>query len=578
MEKEILNYLEKSKFKDKILGVAIFKEKKEEIIKLLEDLYFYVKKIDFLDAEELKKKYENEIKNKNHLVILISDYDLESLEEKIKLKYELLENFINYIKEKNLDLWVHVITMTDIKDISMDSRFDLLDLIASGEVIYDKGILEIFKLVVLHKNLLIETFSKYVVAYALAGSQVKGRNVETSDVDVYVIIDDTDVKKHTHEELKSKLYQIVNSKAIECQIILNSKKILHPQVYTLTEFWYSLAEANPVIYTFLRDGIAFYDRGVYIAWKQLLTKGIIKPSKEAGDKLLNSSDLMIKETKERLKTTINILLIENVAISMITSAQAVLISYGLPPTDPKETINYIKEIFVKEKGILEEDYIKNLEEIWNLRKKFEHGEIKEFEYNDLIKWIDIAEKFVNRMKVLKILIDQEREKQELIYYIEEYNTLKARLEDIYSRKIVDIINEKFQNLQNLFNEVENEIKYYMEEKFDLLEHKKLRENIKILNRAFKDFLSGILEDVLSRYSYKIQISDGNVYDLIVFEDKFCLVLDKVEIYNHEGEKIEELDKKNFEKILRHMNKLRNLIDDRILEFLKKKFGKFTIYK
>ncbi|MEM4680269.1 MAG: hypothetical protein QW038_00490 [Nanopusillaceae archaeon] len=578
MEKEILNYLEKSKFKDKILGVAIFKEKKEEIIKLLEDLYFYVKKIDFLDAEELKKKYENEIKNKNHLVILISDYDLESLEEKIKLKYELLENFINYIKEKNLDLWVHVITMTDIKDISMDSRFDLLDLIASGEVIYDKGILEIFKLVVLHKNLLIETFSKYVVAYALAGSQVKGRNVETSDVDVYVIIDDTDVKKHTHEELKSKLYQIVNSKAIECQIILNSKKILHPQVYTLTEFWYSLAEANPVIYTFLRDGIAFYDRGVYIAWKQLLTKGIIKPSKEAGDKLLNSSDLMIKETKERLKTTINILLIENVAISMITSAQAVLISYGLPPTDPKETINYIKEIFVKEKGILEEDYIKNLEEIWNLRKKFEHGEIKEFEYNDLIKWIDIAEKFVNRMKVLKILIDQEREKQELIYYIEEYNTLKARLEDIYSRKIVDIINEKFQNLQNLFNEVENEIKYYMEEKFDLLEHKKLRENIKILNRAFKDFLSGILEDVLSRYSYKIQISDGNTYDLIVFEDKFCLVLDKVEIYNHEGEKIEELDKKNFEKILRHMNKLRNLIDDRILEFLKKKFGKFTIYK
>ncbi|MEM1684166.1 MAG: nucleotidyltransferase domain-containing protein [Nanopusillaceae archaeon] len=460
----------------------------------------------------------------------------------------------------------------------MDSRFDLLDLIASGEVIYDKGILEIFKLVVLHKNLLIETFSKYVVAYALAGSQVKGRNVETSDVDVYVIIDDTDVKKHTHEELKSKLYQIVNSKAIECQIILNSKKILHPQVYTLTEFWYSLAEANPVIYTFLRDGIAFYDRGVYIAWKQLLTKGIIKPSKEAGDKLLNSSDLMIKETKERLKTTINILLIENVAISMITSAQAVLISYGLPPTDPKETINYIKEIFVKEKEILEEDYIKNLEEIWNLRKKFEHGEIKEFEYNDLIKWIDIAEKFVNRMKVLKILIDQEREKQELIYYIEEYNTLKARLEDIYGRKIVDIINEKFQNLQNLFNEVENEIKYYMEEKFDLLEHKKLRENIKILNRAFKDFLSGILEDVLSRYSYKIQISDGNVYDLIVFEDKFCLVLDKVEIYNHEGEKIEELDKKNFEKILRHMNKLRNLIDDRILEFLKKKFGKFTIYK
>ncbi|MEM1804804.1 MAG: nucleotidyltransferase domain-containing protein [Nanopusillaceae archaeon] len=578
MEMEILEYLNKSKFKERILGIEIFKEKKEEIVKLLEDLYFYAKKIDTLDIEEFKKRYEDELKSKDHLVILISDYDLELIEDKLRIKYEILENMINFVKEKNLNLWIQVLTMSDIKDISMDSRFDLLDLLASGEIIYDKGILEIFKLVVLHKNLLLETFSKYVVAYALAGSQVKGKNVETSDVDVYVIIDDTDVKKHTYEELKSKLYQIVGSKAVECQIILNSKKILHPQVYTLTEFWYSLAEANPVIYTFLRDGIAFYDRGIYIAWKQLLAKGIIKPSREAGDKLLTSSDLMIKETKEKLKTTINVLLIENVAVSMITSAQAVLMSYGLPPVDPKETIGFLKEIFVKEKKILEEDYVKNLEEIWSLRKKFEHGEIKEFEYNDLIKWIDTAEKFINRMKSLKSLIDKEREKQELIYYIEEYNVLKARLEEIYNKKVEEIINEKFQNLDNLFKEVEQGIKYYLDGKTDILEYSKLKENIKILNRAFKDYLSGITEDVISKYSYKIQNKDGNIFDLILFEDKVYLISDKIEIYNYEGEKLEEMDKKDFWKILKELNKLKITIDENVVKFLDKVFGKFTIYK
>ncbi|MFH7903315.1 MAG: hypothetical protein QXQ19_02515, partial [Candidatus Aenigmatarchaeota archaeon] len=145
-------------------------------------------------------------------------------------------------------------------------------------------------------------------------------------------------------------------------------------------------------------------------------------------------------------------------------------------------------------------------------------------------------------------------------------------------KVEEIINEKFQNLKDIFREVEQGIKYYLDGKTDILEYSKLKENIKILNRAFKDYLSGIIEDIISKYSYKIQNRDGNIFDLILFENKIYLISDKIEIYNYEGEKLEEMDKKDFWKILKEMNKLKITIDENVVKFLDKVFGKFTIYK
>jgi len=576
MSQVYLDYALKSKEKDRIIGIGKVPEKTEEVKKLLEDLLRY-SSVDKLNIDVLVEKHKKEIEEYDHLIVILADHDLNNVEDKLKLKAEFLENSIKFIRDNGLKIWLHVLLMSDITEISMDSRFDILEFLSTLDPLYDKGILEIFKLVNLHKNSLLQIFSKYVVAYALAGSQVKGRNVDKSDVDVYVIIDDTDVKLHTFEELKAKLYQVVVSEAIKVQVSLNSKKTLHPQVYTLTEFWYALSESNPVIYTFLRDGIAFYDRGTYIAWKQLLLKGVLKPSREAADKHLSVASLSLRDSKDKIKSIIANTLTNDIAVSMLTAAQAVLVRYGFTPLDPKETIEALRKVFVESKKILEENYVKDLEEIWKLRKMYEHGEVKEFEYKDLEKWISKAEDFINRMSVLKQLIDKEKEKEEVIYYIEEYNVLKSRLEEIYKKNIKDIIRERFSDLNNVFEEVESYIKSFSDGKTDVIEYGMFKEKVSLLIRAFRDYLTGLVEDILNIFGFKI-ISNGVTYDLLVFSDKIVLISDKVLFYDYNGNKIGEFNKEYIRELLKDLDKIRNNIDKRILGLLDKIFTDYSITK
>ncbi|RDD52636.1 hypothetical protein BA065_00775 [Nanoarchaeota archaeon NZ13-N] len=577
MSQEFVDYVLKSKDKERIIGIGKADGKKEENLRFLGDLLRY-SSIDKLNVDNIREKHEKEIREYEHIIIILSDYDLNTINDKIKLKAEFLEESLKFIKEKGLKIWIHPLLMSDIMEISMDSRFDLLDFLSSLEILYDKGIFEIFKLVTLHKNSLLEIFSKYVVAYALAGSQVKGRNVDKSDVDVYVIIDDTDVKMHTFEELKAKLYEVVTTEALKVQMFLNSKKVIHPQVYTLTEFWYALSEYNPVIYTFLRDGIAFYDRGTFIAWKQLLLKGILKPSREAAEKHLNVANMMLKDSKDRIRNTINSLLVNDVAVSMLTAAQAVLVRYGFSPLDPKETIESLRKVFVEEKKILEDSYAKDLEDIWKLRKMHEHGEIEGFDYKDLNEWISKAESFINRMNALKQLIDREKEKEEIMYYIEEYNVLKSRLEEIYKKSINEIIQEKFSLLGNIFEEVNQYIRKFLEGKTEDLEYNIFKEKIYILIRAFRDYLQGLVEDIISLYSFKILLKGGEVLNLLVFSDKLIVISDKVLLYDYDGNNIGEFNKEYIKEILKDFSKLLNYLDKNVIKVLDKVFIEYSIAK
>ena len=63
--------------------------------------------------------------------------------------------------------------------------------------------------------MVLKKFEKYIVSYVLAGSLVQGRATKTSDIDVWVVIDDTDVKRMTRAELKDKLRAIIIGMGIE---------------------------------------------------------------------------------------------------------------------------------------------------------------------------------------------------------------------------------------------------------------------------------------------------------------------------------------------------------------------------
>ena len=573
LKDDILN----SEYKDRIIGIMEFKEKKDNILNLLKELIYYS---SIMVREDLFEKYKREIDVYKHWVIILSDFDLNS-EEKIKLKASFLEKYLQKIKNEKLDIWLHVLLIEDIKNIAMDSRFELLDLLAIGNAIYDKGIFEIFRLTSVHKKLIIDILQRYVVAYVLAGSQVKGRSVESSDIDIYVVIDDTDVKQHTFEELKIKLMDLIISKAMEAKILVNSNKELHPQVYTLTEFWLAMSESNPIIITFLRDGIPLYDRGMFIAWKQLLLKGIIKPSQEAANKYIIAAENALKEARNKLKNMINNLIIEDLAVAMVTSAQAVIMDYGLLPGDPKETPEMLKKLFV-DRGILNMEYVNILSEVWKMRKDFEYGKVSEYKYEDLMRVFEKAEKFISEMKNIKQIIDKENEKKIIDNYILIYEELKVKFQDLFNVEYNNYVKEKMPIEYGGLENLENNIKNYKEKKYDIIELEKLKESLLYHIRNIRNLIENKREELLLRFKYSIIDKEKNKsYDLYLLKSKLYIVTESgIDVYDYNGNKIGTFnDLKYKEEIIKDIIKEGlNYIDSNVISVLNKIFKDYCISK
>ena len=67
-------------------------------------------------------------------------------------------------------------------------------------------------------------FERYVVSYVIAGSIVRGEASKTSDVDVFIIINDTDVKRMPRLELKERLRGIIYQYISEAYAIAGVKR------------------------------------------------------------------------------------------------------------------------------------------------------------------------------------------------------------------------------------------------------------------------------------------------------------------------------------------------------------------
>ena len=304
--------------------------------------------------------------------------------------------------------------------------------------VYDKGMLAALKIGEIHKNMVLKKFEKYIVSYVLAGSLVQGRATPESDIDVYIVIDDTDVKKMTRAELKDKLRAIIIGMGIDAGKMTGIENKLNVQVYILTDFWDNIKEANPIIFTFLRDGVPLYDRGIFMPWKQLLQMGRVKPSPEAIDMFMNTGDQMVSRVKFRLRD----MAMEDCFYSILTPSQAALMMYGIPPPTPKETPEVMREIFVKKEKMLEESFIKILERNIQVRKECEHNAKKDVSGTELDKLLNDSEKYLKRLKKLFDQIQKLKEEESLIHHYENVLTIirdVLRLEGIEKVKDTEVV-------------------------------------------------------------------------------------------------------------------------------------------
>ncbi len=368
--------------------------------------------------QEASKDEQKKDEQKMNVLVIVDDTTSQKM-----TKDELYQKFSTIVakiaEEVDKNLVAQSMLLTDLWLNCYDAKYEVNKLISLGAPIHDTGMLAAIKIAEIHKTMVLKKFEKYILSYVLAGSLTQGRATPTSDIDVWIVIDDTDVKKMTRTELKDKLRGIIISMGIEAGELTGIKNKLNIQVYILTDFWESLKEANPIIFTLLRDGVPFYDRGIFMPWKQLLRMGRIKPSREAIDLFMSTGEQSISRVKLRLKD----MGMEDTFYAILTPSQAAIMLYGLPPPTPRETPEVMEEIFVKKEKLLEKEYVDILKKNVELRKKIEHGEKKEFTGTELDEYLNNAEKFLKRIRELFIEIEKRHDEKSILMLYDEVVTI-----------------------------------------------------------------------------------------------------------------------------------------------------------
>ncbi|MEK6890930.1 MAG: nucleotidyltransferase domain-containing protein [Nanoarchaeota archaeon] len=556
------------------------KEELEKIKKMILQKYSFTIAIGLLPPQSIPKIEEeedipeSEKKDKRtHLLVLVPEEQFKNIP---KIKKELLDA-TKHVKPK---LWFHIITPIDVWNFYMDARYDLTTAIAMAFPLYDKGLLGALRIAEIHKNLVMRKFEKYVSSYVIAGSLVRGTATKTSDVDVFVIIDDTDVKRMPRLELREKLRSIIYQYIAEAAAISGVKNKLEPQIYLLTDFWEAVKDAHPVMFTFIRDGIPLYDRGTFIPWKLLLKMGKIKPSPEAIDMFMSMGDKVEKTAKKRLLDIV----VGDIYWGVITPTQALLMLYGLPPPVPKDTAQIFKETFVEKEHVVEKKYFDILDKVIKIYKDYEHGKITEISGTEVDRMIKDTTDYIKRMKQLREEIEKISQKK-TIYNIEE--EVFKLLESILGKKSKTDLIKLFEKeliktgkmppkMQTILKDIEKASIEFKKGKINKNDLENARKDSTILINHLIDYAQR--RDLAELDKTRMQISYDNGHkkaDLIFANNLAFFTADG--IIKKITTKIEKIGINEFEKAISEQKTNKSLkISPKIFEVLKKEIGDFEI--
>jgi len=527
----------------------------------------------FIDEEEVPKESEKFVQ----LYMVIPE---DKFKEIPKIKSEIVKE-LEKLKQK---IWIQIKTPIDVWDVCTDSKFELFSAIAMSFPLQDKEFISSLRLAEIHKSLVLQKFEKYVVSYVIGGSFVRGDVVKTSDLDVFIIINDTDVKKMPRLELLERLRSIIYQYISEAYALAGIKKnLLNVQVYLLTDFWQSVKDANPVMFTFIRDGVPIYDRGTFMPWKALLRMGKLKPSPESIDMFMSMGDKVV----ERAKKTLLDILMGDIFWGVSTPSQALLMLYGLPPPNVKNTAKEFRKIFVEKEKMLEKKYADILEEITiKYYKGYEHGKIKEVSGTELDKILKNVEDFLKRLKELRKQIEK-RSQEKTIEQV--YSDVFGLLKSIFGNKAQTKLIEDFEKElvkkgkmpQSHFKILKNIVSARTEFKKGKLDIHKTEEARKEASRLIndlieysqrKDFIS--LEKGRMRLKYKIGTKE-QIADILTADNQTFLIIGS--IIKKITTKIIDSNNQEVSRAVENQKGKKTVeINPKVFEILKDELGDFEI--
>ncbi len=536
--------------------------------------------------DKVSKEEEEKIKNGINVLVLITTEDRKDWFE---LKEKVTKATLKKAEEIDKTLMPTVMDLFDVRESCFDGKYDVLAMIASSAPLFDpQDILAAIKIAEVHKSMTLKKLEKYIVSYVGAGSLFRGE--KSHDIDVYLIVDDTDVKKMTRAELKDKLGAIIRGMGAQASEMTGVQKLFHIQTYILTDFWDAVKDANPVIYTFLRDGVPLYDRGVFMPWKLLLKMGKIRPSPEAIEMQMDLGERLVQRTKGSLLNILG----GDLYYAILNPAQAALMLYGIAPPTPKETVKLMEEVFVKKERLLEQKYVDILERIRQYYKDIEHGTVKEVSGKDIDDILTKAEDYLKRIKKLFNQIQNRRDKESVQ---EMYDTcissvhdalkvsnapVKGNVVTLFKKHLVDtrVMPAHYTDIIKLVIKTKEE---YAKKKLSSSELEKVRKEARLLIKAVVEYIQRKrgyeLERARIRFKYENKFGDVLLLDTIAFIIKDIDAEEKeiVKAALKSDGSLGSEEKSSLEELEKHLANMKMpnkvFIKERIFEDLRRLFGK-----
>jgi len=482
-------------FKKKIdqLKDKILKDYKKQTIgiALLPPKIIHPEDVKYMTKEEIQKE-----KEKISVLVVLDDSKSEHTPD-YKIKDKISPELVKIAKAIDEKIWLEISLISEIRESLFDGKYELLQVIAMSAILHDPtDFLAALKISEVHKNMTIKKFEKYIVSYIGAGTLFRGE--KSNDIDVYIVIDDTDVRRMSRAELKEKLRGLIQAMAIEASAITGVKKQFHVQTYILTDFWESVKDAHPVIFTFLRDGVPIFDRGLFGPWRLLLKMGRVRPSPESIDMHMSTGERLLEAAKKKLLYIAS----EDMYYAILNPSQAALMLYGISPPTPKETVRLLEEIFVKREKLLEPKYVKILERVKDFFKGMEHGKIKEVSGAEVDKIIKDVEDYLNRIKKLFAQIEKKTEKEDFKKFKEAINLVTR--ESLASGNIkttnLTLGIKKYCEQEGLPTSIAEDYKLFEKTIKDLKAKKITKEEVQKVKRQSRNYIR-VLEEHLQRKKF-----------------------------------------------------------------------------
>jgi uncharacterized protein (UPF0332 family) len=305
----------------------------------------------------------------------------------------------------------------------------------------------------------------------------------------------------------------------------------------------------------------------------------------SGDQIMERIDFKLKD-----------IAMEDLFYATLTPAQAALMMYGLPPPTPKETAGVLREVFVKKEKLFEDEYVKILERIVQVRKEIEHGDKKKISGEEVDGLIKDTEKYLKRLGELFKQIDERKEQENVLHTYETIVTvirdvLKLEgIEKVSDKDMIDLFEKEVVQKGSIPEKFLRILKEVKKAKADYDAGKLSKTDIQEVNKNSHELIKFLVEHIQRKRGReleqtKIRVKYGKTFGEIILLKKMAFIIHDVDAPEKELSKAKitaeggliDIDKATLEEyekaIAGEQFPERVFIKERVFQDLKMVFGK-----